>query len=559
MKKTKYLSLLVLPLLLVACGETSSTPTPSSSEPATSESTTSESTTQKEVEEKVGTFELLKGVLSSYEGVSKVVTSSKDDETTTTDTFTIKTREVLQTSVSGDETITIYNGYVDGVKYYASIDSTYPWVERTKVYADGTEGLSYMDITESQVLEQLNRTIKSASDVTSGIWVNLFTAEEEQTYGTTGTKIASYSATLKDNEIEIRAKGYESQYKAAYGDNGIEYTFNGSNEFTFVAYLDSSYVLKTGTLNCKCYNLENCDASTKLPLSTATATSTSSYSVTSFETGNRETTGTTPLFEDISNYFMTSITDEAYYKVMIDYDDNYNPIYGNVNEAFLGSTIESYNIKIYETNDEWEITDKYFLPETASDYDNFEIIASSSPAIAKDEYGSWTVTSDTSYIGTSVTLTLGNDFVSNLGTVTITIAEDPNASSSGGSSTEESRLPTIDWDSFPAPRILMGEGGSITNEDDFTTITLKKSSTYYLAFNSTTEYPSLGFTDYSEVYDIINMDTNLTTIAIDYVTGSGASINGLVFSITTGETAGSSMFAITKDENMVSSYTIVVE
>lgn len=557
MKKTKYLSLLVLPLLLVACGETSSTPTPSSSEP-----TTSESATQKEVEEKVGTFGLLKGVLSSYEGVSKVVTTSVEGETTTTDTFTIRTREVLQTSVSGDETTTIYNGYVNGVQYYASIDSTSPWIERTKVYADGTEGLGWSDKTESQVLEQLNKTIKSASNVTSGIWANLFTAEEELSYGTIGTKITSYSATSKDNEIEIRAKGYENQYKTAYGDNGVEQTFNGSNEYTFVAYLDSNYVLKSGTLNCKFYNLENCDASTKLPLSTATATSTSSYSVTSFEAGNRETTSTTPLL-DLSSYFMTSITNEAYYKVMIDYDDNWNPIYGNVNEAFLGSTIESYNIKTYETNDEWEMTDKYFLPATAQDYDDFEIISSSSPAITKDEYGSWTVTSDTSYIGTSVTLTLGNDFVSNLGTVTITIAQDPNASSSGGSSTEESRLPTIDWDSFPTPEILMGDGGTITTEDGFTTITLQKSSTYYLAFNSTTEYPLLGFTDYSEVYGIINMNESLSTIAIDYETGSGASFNGLVFSITTGETAGEAMFGITKDgntmEDLVGSYTIVIE
>lgn len=545
MKKTKYLSLLVLPLLLVACGETSSTPTPSSSEPTTSEGTssessssssTSENTAQKEVDEKVGTFELLKGVLSSYEGVSKVITTSIEGETTTTDTLTIKTREVLQISETEKETTTIYNGYVDGAKYYASIDS-YPYVEREKVYADGTEGLSYRDKTESQVLEQLNKTIKSASDVTSGIWANFFTATQEQTYGTTGTSISSYSATLKDNEIEIRAKGYENQYKTAYGDNGLEYTFNGANEYTFVAYLDANYILKTGNLTCKYYNTEGCDTTTKLPLESATATSTSKYNVTSFEAGNREETGTTPLYEDISNYFMTSITDKAYYQANLGYDSSWNTIFGNKNEAFLGSTIESYNIKTFESNDNGDITDKYFLPATATDRDDFKIIASSSPAIAQDEYGSWTVSSDTSYIGTSVTLTLGNDFVANLGTITLTIAQDPNAGGSSGDSgtTTDGTEININFDETE-PYFINNTG----TFDFFSGITLTSNETSYLVIPATNDGP---YTNYGNDYFAISGDDSICEAEFDYAYGNENNINGMIIKFTA-KTTGTTTFEL---------------
>lgn len=493
--KKHTLLLLVLPLLLVGCNEK----TPSSSSDVNSGNNT------------ISTHESLKSVLKSYQekGVSELVTLSTTKTSSTEKEYKFRSHEIYTHTIVKDSNKNItsneinYFGYVDGYKY--SVSDTFS--ERKKVYADG-EGYEG-SLEETEMLSQINEKMTPRVDLTEGIWKNFFKEFEEKSYGEEGTKILSYSVEEGELTITIKAKAESKTY------SGIdEKTFSGIYKYTFVAKFNYEFELQEGSLSYEYFNVASCDDNQQ-PLQNANAFLKGVEQVQSIKIGNLENTQTEPMI-DVSSYYMTSLKDSVYIRSSVTDDNAGQNILSNKNEVFAGTAIANKNIYLIDYNDNYDVVARHYLPDTALDLEDVYVTNSSSDAIYL-ENNEYKISTDEQYLNTKVILTLGNDYISNLGTVEVTIVANPFDTNSGVTG----NMPEIDSELI----YFLDDNGSFS----FFGTTIKESTTSYLVIEAKNDGP---YDDYSSLYSILIGDETIAQAEIDYEYGKANNIKGIVIKVT---------------------------
>ena len=83
---------------------------------------------------------------------------------------------------------------------------------------------------------------------------------------------------------------------------------------------------------------------------------------------------------DLSKYFVTSLTEDAYISTVVNL--NYAPWQAESgrNEVFAGSVLSSYDIVAVGMDEDYNPV-KNYLPETALDGENLQILASSDESV----------------------------------------------------------------------------------------------------------------------------------------------------------------------------------
>lgn len=499
MKKSKYLSLLALSLLIVGCdGNATSSIVPSigTSDGITSSIGTSDEiissseettvVTQEVVNQTVGTADLLKGVLSSYKekGITEIVTISNTKTSSKKVTTKLKSKEFYEETVttpsSGSSTTSFdYTGFFNGIKYYVYDAGSYK--------SSSTEAVETDDMND-----EIDMKKSSKIDLSSGIWRYFFTPTVTQEYGVEGTVIESYQATLQNETITIRAKASSKSY-SGYTTK----TFSGLYQYTLMASMDTSFNLINGTLSYNYYTAALCDEETMLPKDDATPILANSEEVESVTFDSVEESGSSieDAMIEIEPYFVSSVSESAFITSRI-YDESYmNSSISNVNEVFAGST----NIVV---NLESSTGEKFYTPDTACNADEIKVVSSSSSVISKGDSG-WEVSADESNIGTTVTLTVGNASNPNLRTIQVTVVANPFAS--GDSS--GTKLPSFSFDDLP----LSADGFGYFDEDEWAFV-IGTMDEAIIAIPTTNSGP---FDDYSEVWSIITENGDVFDARLD--------------------------------------------
>lgn len=496
MKKSIHL-LLVLPLLLGGCNDNSS----------------SNSSNNASVDNGISTHESLKGVLKSYQekGVSKLVTLSTTKTSSTEREYKFRSHEIYTHTIVKDNNNSVtsneidYFGYVDGYKY--SVSDTFS--ERIKVYADGEEHKD--ELQENEMLSQLNEKMTPRVDLTEGIWKDFFKELKVQSYGEEGTKVISYSLEQGEATITVKSKAESKTY------SGIDdKKFSGIYKYTFVAKFNYELELQEGSLSYEYFNVASCDENQQ-PLSSASALSKGTEQVQSITIGNLENTGKTPMI-DVSSYYMTSLKDSVYIKSSVTDDNAGQNVMSNKNEVFAGTVIANKNIYLIDYNDNYDVVARHYLPETALDFGDVRVTNSSSAAIYL-EGNECKISMDEQYLNSKVTLTLGNDYINNLGTVEVTIVANPFETHQGGTG----NMPELDTDKI---YFLGDDNGSSFS---FYGITIKEATTSYLVIEATNDGP---YDDYTSLYSVLIGDETIVQAEIDYEYGKTNNIKGIVIKIT---------------------------
>lgn len=571
MKAKKFLSCMALSLLLVGCEAgissqgtssttsdsgtsavaTSSAPssesssatlssesssTTSSSESLSESSSTTISTsssaeglTQTEVEERIGDITKLKTLFNSYSqiGIQSIKTEvqrvTKTISTLDTIDVSVRSSEILQITDSKDLTSEnttreiSYNGYVNGVKYYVYDTPTYQFSESSKVYKteDEIPEGDYSAMTEAQVLEQIENNISNATDLTKSTFGELFAESQEQSYGITGTVITSYTAILSGNEISILAKATANKY-SGWGEK----SFNGLYNYTFIATLDSNLIIKSGKLSYEEYDKNSVDADTHEVLDSATPFTSGYCELKDLTLGAIEKTGEEPMF-DISKYYIQSLTNDAYVSSTVYNETTWEATKSKRNEVFVGSTID-LTIEDYDT--EYNLI-QYYLPTTACNVYDIKITGSSSPYIALDEYGTWTVSSDQEAIGQVVTLTIGSDVTPNIGTINVSIVASPIVS---GGDDDNTTTPIINYDELA---YLFDTNAGTFEGTTLSLYFIEEGMQTFLMIPTSNEGP---FADYSSLFSVEIGDTDIASGYVDFETADAAGISdSIVISLST--------------------------
>lgn len=496
MKKNTRL-LLALSLLLVGCSNN----TPSSSSDITT------------VDNDIRTHESLKNVLKSYlgKGVSELVTLSTSKTSSTEREYRFRSHEIYTHTIVRDINNSVTNneidyfGYVDGYKY--SVSDTFS--ERKKVYADGEEHKD--DLQETEMLSQLNEKITPRVDLSEGIWKDFFKELKVQSYGEEGTKVISYSLEQGESTITVKSKAESKTY------SGIdEKKFSGIYKYTFVAKFNYELELQEGSLSYEYFNVESCD-NHQQPLQDASALSKGTEQVQTIIIGDLENTGKVPMI-DVSSYYMTSLKDSAYIKSSVTDDNAGQNVVSNKNEVFTGTVIDNKNIYLIDYNDNYDVVARHYLPETSLDLEDVRVTNSSSSAIYL-ENNEYKVSTDEQYLNSKVTLTLGNDYINNLGTVEVTIVANPFDTNQGVTG----NMPKLDIDTI---YFLDDDNNSSFAFDG---MTIKESVTSYLVIEATNDGP---YDDYTSLYSVIIGDETIVQAEIDYEYGKANNIKGIVIKVT---------------------------
>ena len=461
MAKSKYL-LLILPLFLASCGSTSTSNTlPSTDSGSNSTSSNSESTssnvdgevTQETVNEKIGDISKLKTLFSEYnqKDIVSFITESSDYSGKTTKTHLFTNNEYKCETTKGSKSFVNYEGLVDNI-YYTYSNEYNASATREKVLPDLTEG-QQKDYSKKYYSETLNEIKKNYSyaDITSTYnWGAIFKQSKEESYGITGPVIDTYNALLVGNKILLQIEAFENTYS---GYATKKYSIGIS--YSVVAEFDTSFVLKSGTLETKNYQAENLDETNHRPIEGATPSLTKSLSINEIVFGNHETSTSTMI--DFTNAFTTSITEKAYITTSYLNQETWDYVSSNKNEVFVGSTLDNSCLTLSDDSG------VYYLPATAIDNGgNASIVASSNESIISfdSSANSFVVTDNEEAINEVVTLTIGNEFVEAMGTIDVKIVADPSSTSSGGGSSS-SEVPVLDDSISP----YIHKGASIATYD----------------------------------------------------------------------------------------------
>lgn len=403
-RKTFMIPLMLVAAFVVGCGHNSSTSSsstlpdsstgPTSSTPildsSVSTSIPDESITDADVQEKLGTQEKLKAVLQllpSKSVQSLVLTTEQTFNSniiTATETTQFKSREIWtenqEQKTSGTTTASQYYGYVEGV-YYDITKSAY-----------STFG-SREKVAEGEALDKIQQQYVAKLDLTTSLWKDFFSSH-----------VTAYQATLNENTIQIRSKAY---YEQKYGEN-LQYGY----EYTFVASFNHKFEIITGSFNLSKYNKDNWDQENHIAIADATLYQKNVATLSAITYGEKELTTSIPMI-DMSPYWVTSVsnlycTTQYLNETTWSYERPENE-----NELFAGLDV------IF--NDDYQ-----FAPETAIDTDTIRILNSSNENAVKyvvDDYGTGSWIAQT--VGETATLTIGNDFHSQLATVEVTVIERP--------------------------------------------------------------------------------------------------------------------------------------
>lgn len=454
MKKSKYLSLLVLPLFLFSCGQNSSISTSDSSsieEGSSSVEISSESShssqensseessqlTQLEVEEKIGDITKLKTLFEEYKkkSVTSFITETTDYSGTTTKIHTFKETEYKCETTKSSKTTISYEGLVDYV-YYTYSNEYSASATREKVYPD-LEGDEVKDSSKkyyTDTLEKIKKNNVSTQIDSTSNWGGILKGSKEESYGITGTVIDSYNVLLSGDKILLQVEGFENTFS---GYTTKKYSI--SIAYSLVAEFDTSFILKSGTLETNNYQADTLDESTHRPTEGAKPSLTKSFSINEITFGALESS-LTPMI-DFSSAFTTSITEDAYISTSYLDQSTWEYTFSNKNEVFLGSTIDDTCLVLSEDNN------TYYLPKTAIDNGgNATIVSSSDESVIHydDSVNGFVVVESEDAVDKTVTLTIGNDFIDSLGIIEVKVVASP--SSSGGGSNE---VPVLDDSASP--------------------------------------------------------------------------------------------------------------
>ena len=546
MKKSKYLSLLAVSLLLVGCGVSSSSsengPSNTSEEPATSEE---QGLTQATIDAKLGDANKLKALLSSYleEGVSELVVSSEAYGEVATTTCSFKSKEILINieTVDSDDVLTTsgsYSGIVGDMKYYIGLGE---WgnMMNEKLYAseeDIPEG-TWGAMTVAQAEEEMANTIANHTNLSESLWSSFFTenTSEDESINN-GVVYDSYSASLSGEVVQVRSKAHQIEY-----DNSN--TFAGYYDFTFVAEFDANFVATSGTLTIDYYLAENCDAETQLPLEGAETYmyGSSVESLISLTLGGVEETGNEPMI-DIEPYFVSSLTEDAYISTVLNLDQAPWQVESKKNEVFANVLLSDYDIISYENDpDTWEEI-KYYEPQTALDAGNLTILSSSNTEAIyyyedlENYQEGWYVSPE--HVGTKVSLSIGNSRGDVVGALEVTIVAAPEIE-------QPSTLPQFDFESG-----VMVTGPNDTYDAD-KGITLGSLEETWFAIPTYNEGPFDS--SLTERYIPKLGDSSIADVTIDMQKAIDNNFNKGIFIKVTPKTAGSTTFSIfdTKTEEYI--------
>ena len=529
MKKSKYLSLLAVSLLLVGCGTASSSSETSPSDLSSVEPSFVEpALTQVEVDEKLGDAAKLKSLLSSYAetGVKKLVVSTDNAFGLSTTEFQYKSKEILtstkEVDTDGVETeYGSYTGVVGNKRYYLSIDLYGSSISVSNLYnsfeeipEDDWEGMTY-----AQAEEEYANTVSAQTDLSQSTWSDFFTENEsEDPEINNGVVYDSYSATLDSDKITIRSKAHQT----AYSDSD----FSGYYDFTFVAEFDTDFAIKDGSLTVDYYDAKNCNAETKLPNEGAEKNphKSSVKSLVNIELGEVEASGSEAMI-DLTPYFTSSLTQDAHCVSEV-YDDSIQDMKtSNRNEIYAGCKVQLN----FKELDERYNSIYYVLPETAADAETLEIKSSSNmDAITYGPVEKWFPGSgmfeDAWYakedaVGQSSVLTIGTATNPNVGQITVTVVAAPSASEGGegGSQDRNDALINIEEDPY-----LVNKSDGTFDFSEGLTITCEYET--WMVFPTENNAP---FDDYSELYSVEVADSSVAEVSLDYPMGKQNGFNAV--------------------------------
>lgn len=435
MKKLTKFPILVLASLLVACGPTSNPTSEPSSEPTTAPTTsdpepTTDPTTEpsvstptvsdpttspdenlyeKSVNEKIGTYDLLKTFISKLgeEVVNKInftstnLTSYSNTEVQIETMFRSHEAYSVTTSTnkksSGDEVSkeTIYKGIVDGLYYDANLStvSGFSNVKRAKI-SDEKE-VYETDVMSQELVDEELSSFKSSLNLGVlagyGYWEKIIDNES--------FVLSEYTVTVSETTARVVLKGYQEGYQ--------------SSVYTLIANFDENVKLTSGTLTTEKYANSNWDSEKHEPISKTKVSGKTKCSLDGVEYGEPLPTSDKTMV-DLSKYFVESL--------------NSNIVITNfVNDPMTGMSVYSEPNTVYPNQPidcpvDYIIENGLYTPSTALDVSNLYITGASKEGfLSLDGYG-WVVSGE---IGEKATIYIGNCFNDKLGEIEVEIVESP--------------------------------------------------------------------------------------------------------------------------------------
>lgn len=423
MKKNLFLSLLIIPFLLISCGggsdptiDPTETPTENPTEEPTEEvPTETPSTGNSELEQlakdKLSTRRKTVNHINSFgetpvtelyfsfEKSGLIESSSESISVMFTENEIYKTSE--KEKVESSQTLytyeTFYTGIVGESYYFAEINKD------NLVSSIAREYLITNDDIQSYEIDKI--TPEKASElVSSEMAINDLSILGEYGYwkeilSNTTYKDIDHELVVRENFVRTISNGYSEGYQCTL--------------YNLIVTFDESLNITSGTFTVSKYSKENWDLDAHSPLEDAEATSVTKISLDGVTYGVPSKTGNKPLY-DVSKYLVSSLKDEVTLSNFVYDSSTGTNIVSDPNTLFAREPVDAPTATIQEQ--------KLYLPETALNiYDLYITSSSDETVVTTDEFG-WVVVGEP---GTTATLTIGNAKNNNLAEIEITVVKSP--------------------------------------------------------------------------------------------------------------------------------------